>query len=69
MKTKNYEIYFDAYIHLWKWSLLFDLEIESISKDYTEVDLSVLCFSFSFSRFSESFITELDKMMEDISNG
>lgn len=63
IKTKNHELYLSVYNffpHM--WAILFELDIESLSKDYTEINLTILCFGFSFTRISKSYSSKLDKM-------
>lgn len=66
MKTKNYEIYFSVYTHLYRWTVLFDLDMESTGKEYVEINLSILCFTFSFQLLSKAFSAKLDKLKKDI---
>lgn len=62
MKTKNYEIYLNFYVHLWRWALLFEIDLETICKDLIEINLDILCFSFSFVGIHKNYQAELDKM-------
>ena len=56
MKTKNYEIYFTGFISWsYRWTFLFQLELESLSKNYTEINLSVLCFNIGLSIVSDKW--------------
>lgn len=63
MKFKNCEMYLSAHNFFPnRWAVLFDLDIEYIDKDFTEINLTILCFGFSFTRLSKSYASELDKM-------
>lgn len=66
MKTKNYEIYLSSHVWLWRWALLFEIDLETICKDLIEINLSVLCFYFSFVAIHKDYQAELDKMFEKI---
>ena len=57
MKTKNYEISLTGWCS-WSycWTVLFQLNLESVSKDYTEINLSILCFTISLSVMSNEWV-------------
>lgn len=61
MKFKKCEAWLSAYTHLYRWALLFELDIECRTKEYTEINLTVLCFTFSYARASGSFLDTLNK--------
>ncbi len=64
MKFKNCEIWLSAYIHLCRWAMLFELDVEWYHKDYTEINLTILCFTFMYNRASGSFLTKLNKLTD-----
>jgi hypothetical protein len=64
MKTKNYKFYFNVH---WCWydcALPLRVNLESISKDYTEINLQMLCFSFDFARIFHKYAKEFDNMFK-----
>lgn len=61
MKTKNNEFWLDAWVHFYRWVILFELDMESIDKDFTEISLTVLCFTLTYTRMTRSFLDKLKK--------
>jgi len=61
MKTKNGEMWLGAWVHLYRWAILFELDIECYHRDYMEVNLSILCFTFNYTRASNKFLADINK--------
>lgn len=62
MKTKNYHLHFSFY-HCWyNWALPLHINIESFDNDYFEINLQILCCSFSFVVVSHKFARKVDNL-------
>ncbi len=69
MKTKNSTLCFSVYYYLWDLALPLHINIEYLSKDYTEIQLHILCFTLDFTRILHKYNEELDKMFKESGNG
>ena len=65
-KTRNRERYFTISWWIWHWVFGVGVEIENYHKDYTEINLSILCFYFSFVSFSHGRLNSLDKLFGEL---
>lgn len=63
MKTKNYEFYFQFWCCWWDWALPLKINIECLTRGYTEIELQVLYFWFCFTRISNEFSNKVDKII------
>lgn len=66
METKNCEIYSGFYLYWLDWALPLRINAEYLSHTYTEIELQILCFNFSFTRITKQHRNELDKLLENI---
>lgn len=62
MKFKNSEMWLSAWVHLHRWALLFELDAEATGKDFAEINLTILCFTFSYTKMSNDFLVRVDKL-------
>lgn len=67
-KTKRYTIYLDCYHYWCDYALPVRLSIEYLEKDYIEIRLQILCFTFEFIRISHEYSKKLDKILKDYHN-
>lgn len=65
LKTKNHTLYFSLYSWLRDWSIPLSICVELISDDYTEIHISILCFTFEFISISKCRNKELDNMFKE----
>ena len=63
MKFKKRNFYFDACCSWsYRWALPFDIMVESLDKDYTSIQITVLCFTLDFTTTSEQWEQKLNDM-------
>ncbi len=63
-KTKNFVFYFEFYHSLCDWALPLYVSVETHHRDYIEIYLHVLCFTFNFMRISHKWFEKLDGFLE-----
>ena len=63
MKTKNGEVWLDAYVWLHNWAIPLSIDIEWYHRDYIEINLSILCFHFLYTRASNKYLADINKIL------
>jgi len=62
VKSKNYMHYPDCWHSWWDWALPLRFEIETLDKDYFEINVQILCVYFTYTRISHKWLIDLDKL-------
>lgn len=63
--TKNYRTWLSLYHHWWDWALPLHINVEFWNKDYTNIYLHILFFTFDFTRISHKYSKKLDTLFKD----
>jgi hypothetical protein len=60
IKTKNYTHYPDCWWWWWDWALPLRISAEYLTKGYSEIDIQILFWHFTYTRISHEFCTRVD---------